>query len=81
VVAGIVAAGLLASSIAAFLDQGYTECQMYRKLGIAAYGFHPVVVSPEVLATKHGANERVPVNPFRDALPVLFGIVQNISLE
>ena len=67
--------------VAAFLDQGYTESQMYRKLGIAAYGFHPVVVSPEVLATKHGANERVPVKSFRDALPVLFDIVRNISSE
>jgi acetylornithine deacetylase/succinyl-diaminopimelate desuccinylase-like protein len=67
--------------VAAFLDQGYTESQMYRKLGIAAYGFHPVVVSPEVLATKHGANERIPVKPFRAALPVLFDIVRKISSE
>jgi acetylornithine deacetylase/succinyl-diaminopimelate desuccinylase-like protein len=65
--------------VAAFLDAGYTESQMYRKLGIAAYGFHPVVASPEVIATKHGANERVPVKQFRDALPVLFGIVRSIS--
>jgi acetylornithine deacetylase/succinyl-diaminopimelate desuccinylase-like protein len=67
--------------VAAFLDPGYTESQMYRKLGIAAYGFHPVVASPEVIATKHGANERVPVKQFRDALPVLFGIVRSISAE
>jgi len=67
--------------VAAFLDQGYTESQMYRKLGIAAYGFHPVVLSPEVLATKHGANERVPMKPLRDALPLLFDIVQKISSE
>jgi acetylornithine deacetylase/succinyl-diaminopimelate desuccinylase-like protein len=65
--------------VAAFLDQGFTESQMYRKLGIAAYGFHPVVASPDVLATKHGVNERVPLNPFRDALPVLFDIVRGIS--
>ncbi len=67
--------------IAAFLDQGYTESQMYRKLGIVAYGFHPVLASPEVSATKHGANEGVPVKQFRQALPLLFGIVRSTSAE
>lgn len=67
--------------VAASLDQGYTESQMYRKLGIAAYGFIPVVVSPEVNATKHGANERVPVAQFRSALRVLFEVARQIAAE
>jgi acetylornithine deacetylase/succinyl-diaminopimelate desuccinylase-like protein len=67
--------------VAAFLDQGYTESQMYRKLGIAAYGFNPTLVSPEQNATKHAANERVPVEQFRRSLPLLFEVVRRIAAE
>jgi acetylornithine deacetylase/succinyl-diaminopimelate desuccinylase-like protein len=65
--------------VAAWLDNGYTESQMYRKLGIKAYGFSPVVATPDVLATKHGANERVPVDQIRQALIVLFEAVRSIQ--
>src|SRR5205814_6563329 len=57
--------------VAAWLDNGYTESQMYRKLGIQAYGFNPVAATAEILATKHGANERVPVEQVRKALIIL----------
>jgi acetylornithine deacetylase/succinyl-diaminopimelate desuccinylase-like protein len=65
----------------AFLDQGYTESQMYRKLGIAAYGFNPTLVSPAQNATKHAANERVPVEQLRRSLPLLFEVVRRIAAE
>jgi acetylornithine deacetylase/succinyl-diaminopimelate desuccinylase-like protein len=52
---------------------------MYRKLGIKAYGFSPVVATPDVLATKHGANERVSVDQIRQALIILFEAVRSIQ--
>jgi len=67
--------------VAASLDQGYTESQMYRKLGIFAYGFNPVLVSSEVNATKHGDNEGVPVAQYRSALQVLFAVVRQVATE
>ncbi len=69
------------AAVAAFLDQGYTESQMYRRLGIQAYGFNPIVVSPEVNATKHGVDERVPVRQYREALPLLYNVVRRISSQ
>jgi acetylornithine deacetylase/succinyl-diaminopimelate desuccinylase-like protein len=65
--------------VAAWLDNGYTESQMYRKLGIKAYGFSPVVATPDQLATKHEANERVSVDQIRQALIVLFEAERSIQ--
>jgi acetylornithine deacetylase/succinyl-diaminopimelate desuccinylase-like protein len=61
--------------VAPVLDSGYTESQMYRPLGISAYGFTPVVVSPEEEDTQHAANERVPVDPVRRGVKILYELV------
>jgi acetylornithine deacetylase/succinyl-diaminopimelate desuccinylase-like protein len=57
------------------LNSGYTESQMYRLRGIICYGFSPVVVTPEVEATEHAANEHVPVDQIRSGVRMLFEIV------
>jgi acetylornithine deacetylase/succinyl-diaminopimelate desuccinylase-like protein len=57
------------------LDSGYTESQMYRPLGISAYGFSPVVVTPEVEDTQHAANERVPVEQLRTGVKMFCELV------
>lgn len=57
------------------LDSGYTESQMYRTLGINAYGFSPVEVSPEVEDTQHAANERVPVEQLRRGVKMFYELV------
>jgi acetylornithine deacetylase/succinyl-diaminopimelate desuccinylase-like protein len=57
------------------LNSGYTESQMYRPLGIHAYGFAPIEVTPEEESTEHAANERVPVEQIRRATKMLYEIV------
>jgi acetylornithine deacetylase/succinyl-diaminopimelate desuccinylase-like protein len=57
------------------LNSGYTESQMYRPLGIHAYGFAPIEVTPEEEATEHAANERVPVEQIRRGTKMLYEIV------
>lgn len=57
------------------LDSGYTESQMYRTLGIHAYGFSPVEVTPEVVDTQHAANERVPVDQIRRGVKMFYELV------
>jgi len=61
--------------VAPELNSGYTESQMFRPLGITAYGFTPIKVSPEVEETQHAANERVPVQQLRQGLKILFEVV------
>lgn len=57
------------------LNSGYTESQMYRPLGIHAYGFAPIAVTPEEESTEHAANERVPVEQIRSGTKMLYEII------
>jgi acetylornithine deacetylase/succinyl-diaminopimelate desuccinylase-like protein len=61
--------------VAPALGGGYTECQMYRPLGITCYGFNTLEVTPEVNATEHAANERVPVEQLRRGVKILYELV------
>jgi len=61
--------------VAPALGGGYTESQMYRPLGITCYGFNTLEVTPEVEATQHAANERVPVEQLRRGVKVFYEVV------
>jgi acetylornithine deacetylase/succinyl-diaminopimelate desuccinylase-like protein len=61
--------------VAPALGSGYTESQMYRPLGITCYGFNTLEVTPEVDATQHAANERVPVEQLRRGVKILYEVV------
>jgi acetylornithine deacetylase/succinyl-diaminopimelate desuccinylase-like protein len=56
------------------LDGGYTESQMYRARGLTCYGFSPIEITPEIDATQHAANERVPVEQIRRGVKVLYEV-------
>ena len=61
--------------VAPTLGGGYTESQMYRPLGIACYGFNSLEVTPEIDATQHAANERVPVEQLRRGVKIFYEVV------
>jgi acetylornithine deacetylase/succinyl-diaminopimelate desuccinylase-like protein len=61
--------------VAPALGSGYTESQLYRPLGITCYGFNTLEVTPEVDATQHAANERVPVEQLRRGVKILYELV------
>jgi acetylornithine deacetylase/succinyl-diaminopimelate desuccinylase-like protein len=61
--------------VAPALGSGYTESQLYRPLGITCYGFNTLEVTPEVEATEHAANERVPVEQLRRGVQILYEVV------
>jgi acetylornithine deacetylase/succinyl-diaminopimelate desuccinylase-like protein len=61
------------------LDSGYTENQMYRQLGIVCYGFLPVELTPEVEATEHSANERIPVEQVRRGLKMFYEVIARVE--
>lgn len=64
-----------AALVAPTLNSGYTECQLYRPLGIACYGFTPVLVTPDIEASQHAPNERVPEAQIRRGVQLLYQIV------
>lgn len=53
------------------LSPGYTDSAPLRTLGVRAYGFMPVLMPPEQIATMHGDNERVSVAQLTDGLRIL----------
>ena len=58
---------------------GYTESQLYRQLGITAYGWAPIYTTPEEDEGVHGNNERITVKNVREGTREFYEIVRDIS--
>ena len=58
---------------------GYTESQLYRQLGITAYGWVPFYTTPEENEGVHGNNERISVKNIREGTKEFFEVVTQIS--
>lgn len=58
---------------------GYTESQLYRQLGIVAYGWAPIYTTPEDDEGVHGNNERISVKNVREGTREFYEVVRDIS--
>lgn len=58
---------------------GYTESQLYRQLGIIAYGWAPFYTTPEDDEGVHGNNERISVANIREGTREFYDVVRDIS--
>ena len=58
---------------------GYTESQLYRQLGITAYGWAPIYTTPEEDEGVHGNNERITVRNVRNGTREFYEVVRDIS--
>jgi carboxypeptidase PM20D1 len=58
---------------------GYTESQLYRQLGIAAYGWAPIYTTPDEDEGVHGNNERISVRNVRQGTREFYEVVKEIS--
>ncbi|HZT73379.1 MAG TPA: M20/M25/M40 family metallo-hydrolase [Terriglobales bacterium] len=61
------------------LLSGFTESEMYRRLGIECYGFSPYAVTEAESDTEHGDNERIGIAELRSGPPVLFEVVRRLA--
>jgi acetylornithine deacetylase/succinyl-diaminopimelate desuccinylase-like protein len=61
------------------LLSGYTESQLYRQLGIIAYGWAPIYTTPEEDEGVHGNNERITVKNVRQGTREFYEVVSEIS--
>ncbi|TVP68947.1 MAG: M20/M25/M40 family metallo-hydrolase [Nitriliruptor sp.] len=59
----------------ASLTPGATDLRFFRARGSTAYGWVPLVLSPELLATFHGDDERIPVDGFATAVSAMTEVV------
>jgi len=48
---------------------------LFRPLGMVAYGFTPLLATPDEVATAHGDDERVREDTIRRSVPILHEVV------
>jgi acetylornithine deacetylase/succinyl-diaminopimelate desuccinylase-like protein len=58
---------------------GATECVLYRPMGIACYGFTPLLTTSEELATVHGDDERVGEKTVRGSTGIFYEVVRDLA--
>lgn len=61
------------------LSPGVTDLRFFRARGATAYGWVPLVLSPDLLATFHGHDERIPVDQFDAAVDAMAEVVATAS--
>lgn len=57
------------------LTAGMTDLRFFRQRGASAYGWVPLVLAPDLLATIHGHDERIPVEAFERGVQVMTEVV------
>lgn len=61
------------------LTPGITDVRFFRARGATGYGWTPLVLTPELLATIHGHDERVPVAAFEHAVRIMSDVVRRAA--
>jgi len=61
------------------LLSGFTDSHYFRELGIASYGFVPIVVTPEEKETIHAPDERVRVEELSKGVRRMVGLVEELA--
>jgi acetylornithine deacetylase/succinyl-diaminopimelate desuccinylase-like protein len=67
------------AALAPRISTGYTECQRYRPLGMACYGFAVHAATSEESSTAHGDNERIRVEEVRRGPRILYDVVVEVA--
>lgn len=57
---------------------GYTECGLFRELGIHCYGCSPFLLDRQEMAAVHGDNERISVENIQRGLRLLYDVVERV---
>ncbi len=60
------------------VSTGFTDSRVFRRLGIPAYGFVPVLLEPEDVGRAHGNDERLSIDNLRLGMQILFETVRGI---
>jgi acetylornithine deacetylase/succinyl-diaminopimelate desuccinylase-like protein len=61
------------------VSAGFTDSRVFRRMGITAYGFIPVLLEPAEAITVHGHNERLGIENLRLGCQMMFEVVRRVS--
>jgi acetylornithine deacetylase/succinyl-diaminopimelate desuccinylase-like protein len=67
------------ANIAPAVSTGFTDSHFFRDLGIACYGFAPILIPEEDESGVHGNNERISVENVRRGTAMMLEIVQAVA--
>jgi acetylornithine deacetylase/succinyl-diaminopimelate desuccinylase-like protein len=60
---------------------GFTDSRAFRRRGVPAYGFVPMLLGPEEQGGMHGNNERISLVNLRRGVEVLYRVVERVCAE
>ena len=60
---------------------GFTDSRAFRRHGVPAYGFVPMLLGPEEQGGMHGNNERISLANLRLGVEVLYRVVERVCAE
>jgi len=60
------------------MTTGGTDSRFFRRHGVPAYGFFPVLVSKQLTATVHGVDERLPAEDLGKAVRVIYEALKTL---
>jgi acetylornithine deacetylase/succinyl-diaminopimelate desuccinylase-like protein len=60
---------------------GFTDSRAFRRHGVPAYGFVPMLLGPEEQGGMHGNNERISLANLRRGVEVLYRVVERVCAE
>ena len=61
------------------LTPGITDLRLFRARGASGYGWVPLVLTPDLLATIHGDDERIPVEGFHRGIDLMSDVVRQAA--
>jgi acetylornithine deacetylase/succinyl-diaminopimelate desuccinylase-like protein len=67
------------SLVAPVMSSGFTDSAPFRRRGVQAYGFDPVVITEAELESIHGIDERLPLEQFRKGLQMYYEVVTELA--
>ena len=59
---------------------GFTDSRAFRRLGVPAYGFVPMLLAPEEQGGMHGNNERISLENLRRGVEVMYRVVERLCV-
>lgn len=74
----VVAGRFPGSVVTTRMLSGYTECGLFRELGIHCYGFSPFLLDRQESSSVHGDNERISVENLQRGLRLLYDVVERV---
>ena len=60
------------------VSTGFTDSRAFRRLGVPAYGFIPILLEPDASAGMHGNDERLAIEQLRLGMQILLATVRGV---